>query len=193
LPLFSFEAVPIKTAGDRDKLTPLSVFEKSDFFTYEIEKALLNGTIDAALHSAKDLEEMPPVGLVVAAMTRSISASECLISKEGLGLDKLPLNSVIGTSSRARRASIIRFRRDLKVKDIRGNVDERIGQLDAGGFDAIIVAHAALIRLGYEDRISEIIPQDIVRPHPLQGRLSVQVNINRPDMIRLFRSIDERS
>ncbi|NQT46071.1 MAG: hydroxymethylbilane synthase [Candidatus Omnitrophica bacterium] len=190
LPEIDFDIVPIETRGDKDKVTPLTGPNKDDFFTYEIEKALLEGEIDVAVHSAKDLEEVPPQGLVIAARTGSVSPFECLISKGDLKLKELPPGAVVGTSSHKRKTAVINFRRDLKVKDIRGNIDERIRQLEEGKFDAIIIAHAALIRLGFEERISEIIPPDIIAPHPLQGRLSIQVRADRKELIGLFGSID---
>lgn len=191
LPDIELEIIPIETKGDRDKVTPLTGTEKSDFFTYEIEKALLEGKIDAAVHSAKDIEENMPPELVIAAMTRSVSPFECLVSVKKLKLKELPPGSIVGTSSRKRKEAITNFRNDLIVKDIRGDIDERLGQLDRGDFDAIIVAHAALLRLGYRDKVTEVIPPHIVEPHPLQGRLAVQARRNRQDMIRIFRRINE--
>jgi len=103
LPDVIFETIPIETRGDRDRVTPLSGFENSDFFTYEIEEALLEGSIDAAVHSAKDIEKNAPRKLVIAAVTRSISPFECLVSRKGLKLEELAPGSVVGTSSRKRR------------------------------------------------------------------------------------------
>ena len=191
LPHMSFDIIPIKTEGDRDKVTPLDEVEKSNFFTYDIEKALFERKIDAALHSAKDIEDNVPKELMIAAMTRSISPFECLTSKGNIKLKDLPSDSIIGTSSQKRKGAIANFRKDLLVKDIRGNIDERLKQLDRGDYDAIIVAHAALLRLGYEKRIAEIIPDYIIEPHPLQGRLAVQVRRDREDIIEIFRRIDE--
>lgn len=189
---FSVDMVIIKTRGDRDKTTPLFGREESDFFTREIEEALLRGDIDAAVHSAKDLENNIPDGLVVAAMTRSISPLECLVSRGNLSLDELPPASRVGTSSLKRKEAVLRFRKDLVVEGIRGNIEERLAQLDNGRYDAIIVAHAALIRLGCEDRIAQIIPADIIEPHPLQGRLVVQVRRDRYDLLDIFRSLNEK-
>jgi len=191
LPSVRFEAVRIDTCGDKDKTSSLAGREDSDFFTREIEEALLDGRIDAAVHSAKDLERVMPRELCIAATTCSISHFECLVSKEGHALEKLPAGAVVGTSSRKRKEAVLRFRPDLAVKDIRGNIDERMKQLDDGKFDAVIIAHAALIRLGLEDRIAQIIPKEIVEPHPLQGRLAIQVRKDRKDLQEIFRSIDE--
>ena len=190
MPFVSFEIILIDTIGDKDKTTPLSKMEGKDFFTRDIEEALLTGRIDVAVHSAKDLEEMMPEELTIACMTASISTHECLVSRNEKSLRDLPSLSRIGTSSRKRKEAILKYRNDLVVKDIRGNIDERFAQLDRGDFDAIIVAHAALIRLGLEDRISQVIPETIIEPHPLQGILAVQVREDRQDLIDAFRRIN---
>ncbi|MFH0913344.1 MAG: hydroxymethylbilane synthase [Candidatus Omnitrophota bacterium] len=192
VPKVRLEIIPIETRGDQDKVTPLIDEEGSDFFSAEIEEALLAGSIDIAIHSAKDLERDIPDGLVIAALTKSISPDECLVSRGNVPLDKLPAGSCIATSSRKRQEAILRFRPDLRVTGVRGNIDERLAQLDSGKFDALVVAHAALIRLGLEQRITQIIPQEIIPPHPLQGRLAVQIRSNREDLLEIFRSIDER-
>jgi len=192
LPGVRLEPVIISTGGDRDKKTPLSQTEGTDFFTRELEEALLKGEIDIAVHSAKDLEDDPPEGLTVAATTASISTQDCLVSGSGLTLAALPSGAVVGTSSRKRKEAILKFRPDLAVKDIRGNIDERLALVDSGKCDAVIVAHAALIRLGYQNRISQIIPDDIVQPHPLQGRIAVQVRSTRRDLIKMFKVLDGR-
>lgn len=186
-----FDIVAIETEGDKDKATPLSQRENTNFFAGEIEKALLNGEIDIAIHSAKDLEPSVASDLFFVVMTKSISPFDCLVSRKDYTLVNLPPGSVIGTSSISRRDSIFRYRQDLIAKDIRGNVDERIAQLDRGDFDAIIVAHAALIRLNLENRISQIIPSHIIEPHLLQGRLAVQIHKDKNDLIEIFRSINE--
>ena len=191
LPGISFEIKTIVTQGDRDKITPLDEFEGSDFFTHEIEQALLSGAVDIAVHSAKDLGDRLPPELVIAAITKSISAFDCLVSRNGFNLETLAKGSIVGTSSSQRKNNISKYRPDLRVKNIRGNIDERIAQLDRGDYDAIIVAHAALIRLGLERRISEIIRQEIMSVHPLQGSLVVQTRRDRNDLIELFKAIND--
>ena len=174
--------VRIKTAGDLDKVTPLSYRENSDFFTGAIEIALLEGSIDAAIHSAKDLAEEMPAELTLAAMTKTVSPHDCLVALGDQRLEDLPAGSRVGTSSQARKEGILRYRHDLAVKDIRGNVDERLRQLDDGLFDAIVVADAALIRLGWQHRRTQYIPKEIIKPHPLQGRLAIQIRKDRDDL-----------
>ena len=188
LPDLKLEVIPIKTKGDKDKNTPLVFKEGSNFFSYEIEQALLEGEIDLAVHSAKDLEEDVPRELTIALMTKSINSFDCLVSKDNRTLSELAAGSIIGTSSKNRREAILKFRGDLIPKDIRGNIEERLEQLDQGKFDAIVIAQAALIRLGLNWRISQIIPFSIIKPHPLQGRLTVQVRRDREDLLDFFRS-----
>ncbi len=192
VPELKFKVAPIKTKGDKDKLTPLSLKENSDFFTFEIEQALLNKKIDIAIHSAKDLEENIPQDLIIACMTKSISKLDSLVSRENFTLETLPTGSIVGTSSRKRKLAIFNYRKDLSTLDIRGDINERLFQLDKGYFDAIIVAHAALLRLGYKNRVSQIISSDIIQPHPLQGRLAVQVRKDRKDLRKIFRRIHEK-
>lgn len=192
LPFMRFKTVLIETRGDKDKQTPFSAVEGSDFFTREIEKALLDGDIDAAVHSAKDLEEKIPPGLAIAAITVSISSYECLVSRGNKKLDQLPAGARVGTSSSKRKARLLSYRPDLEVSDIRGTIEERLGQLDQGRFDAVIMAQAALVRLGLKARIAQIISPEIIEPHPLQGSLAVQVRARDAWLIRLFSAIDTR-
>lgn len=191
LPAFRLEFIPIKTRGDKDKVVPLIDQEDSNFFTDTIEQALLDDQIDIGIHSAKDLEKNMPEDLLIAALTRSITPYECLVSRGNVTLDKLPVGSRVATSSLKRRDAILHFRPDLVVVGIRGNIDERLAQLDNDKFDALIIAHAALIRLGYEKRIAQIIPPSIIEPHPLQGRLAIQIRKKRKDLFEIFRSINE--
>lgn len=189
----NFSVVRIHTSGDFDKVTPLVAVERLDFFTKEIEQALVEGKIDIAVHSAKDLEEDIPLQLTIAAMTKSISPYECLISRDNFKLNELPAKAIVGTSSLKRKQALLNFRNDLIVKDIRGNIEERLLQLDCGNFDAIIVAHAALLRLGLEKRISQIIPKEIIDYHPLQGRLAIQINKKRADLQNIFKVLNDEN
>jgi len=130
-----------------------------------------------------------PGQLMIVALTGSVSPYECLVSRSGKTLNGLAPGAVIGTSSKKRQGAVLKYRKDLIVKDIRGDIEERLHKLDTGKFDAVIIAHAALIRLGFKNRIAEIISRDIIMPHPLQGRLAVQVKKERRDLIRIFRGI----
>lgn len=172
-PQAHFSFVCIDTLGDKDKLIPISEVEGSDFFTREIDEALLSGKIDLAVHSSKDLPEVIPKGLVILMETPSISNFDCLVSRDNIKFMDLPRQAKIGTSSQRRKEQIVNLRRDLKIIDIRGNIQERLDLLSTGKIDALIVAHAALIRLGLEDKITEIFALNVFKAHPKQGCLSV--------------------
>jgi len=163
---------------------------EKDFFTQEIELALLEGEIDVAIHSAKDLEGNIPEELKIVALTKSISQYEALVTKKGYKLSNLPSGSKIGTSSLKRKEAVLKFRPDLIVQDIRGNINERLEQFEQEKFDAVIMAYAALLRLGYEKIASEIIGENIIAPHPLQGSLAVEIRKDRLDLDLLFRRLD---
>ncbi len=190
MPAHTFDITTIETEGDRDKRTPLFLIEKSDFFTKDLEKSLLNGAIDAAIHSAKDIEEEMPSSFVIAALTAGHISGEALVSRMGAGLKGLPEGAFMGTSSRKRKESIMKIRDDLVVRDVRGTIEERLEQLFNGDYDAIIMAAAALIRLGLEHLITELIPKNIMEPHPLQGRLAVQILKERNDLREIFKDVD---
>jgi len=178
-PHVAFEVKTYRTLGDRDRVTPLSDVEGTDFFTREIDEALLRGEIDIALHSSKDFPEVVPCGLNVILETAPLSKNDCLVAKNNFLLKDLPPKSRIGTSSRRRKEQIRFMRPDLTVVDIRGNIEERLTLLDSGKLDALIVAHAALIRLGLEGRVSEVFHLKDFPTHPKQGRLSLAINKER--------------
>lgn len=167
------EIIAIDTYGDRDKATPISDIEGTDFFTREIDDALLRNEIDFVVHSAKDLPDRLAQGLELVFITESIDPHDCLVSKSGLKLDELPKGAKIGTSSLCRKTQLKKYRSDFEIIDIRGNIGERLEKLENSDLDAIVIAAAGLIRLGLEHRITQKIPFEILRPHPLQGSLAV--------------------
>lgn len=167
------EIVGINTYGDRDRSTSISGVEGSDFFTREIDEALLRGEIDLAVHSAKDLSDELKKGLAVAFVTKSIDPYDVLVSKSGLGLAELPHGAKIGTSSLRRKTQLKKYRKDFRIVDVRGNIGDRLKKLETSDLDAIVIAAAGLIRLELEHRITQRIPFEIVKPHPLQGALAV--------------------
>lgn len=188
-----FDIVAIETYGDNDKYTPISEMEGTDFFTREIDEALLEGGIDFAVHSAKDLPRNLIDGLEVAGMTRSIDPYDCLVSRFSLKLDELPYGARIGTSSQRRKIQLKKYRNDFQIVDIRGNIEERLRLLDNHGsrnLDSIVIAAAGLVRLGLEKRILERIPLEILRPHPLQGSLAVVVRKGRPDLVKFLEKLE---
>lgn len=167
------KTVCIDTYGDKDKTTPISEIEGTDFFTREIDEALLRNEIDFAVHSAKDLPDKIPDGLCIAAITKSIDPYDALVSKNNLKLDELPYGAKIGTSSQRRKMQLKAYRNDFKIVDIRGNIQERLEKLKKSDLEAIIVAGCALMRFGLEQRITQRLPFEILRPHPLQGSLAI--------------------
>jgi hydroxymethylbilane synthase len=175
----AYPIIKIKTTGDIDKTTPISEVEGSDFFTKELDAALLGGCIDIAVHSSKDLPDRLADDLEVALETDSISLNDALISKGGLKFSELPEGARIGTSSKRRKAQVKSLRKDLEAADIRGNIGQRIALVDSGSIDALIVAESALIRLGLQYRASEILPLELFKTHPKQGSLSLVVRKGR--------------
>ena len=166
----------IHTKGDKVLDTPLPLIGGKGLFTAELEAALHANTIQCAVHSLKDLPTEQPVGLVIGAILARAPAGDVLISRSGKTLAELPQNATIGTSSRRRGAQLLRTRPDLQLLDIRGNVDTRIQKALAadGPYDAILLAHAGLERLGYDHVITEVLPFPIMLPAPGQGAIAVQ-------------------
>ena len=184
-PTLEFEIVPITTKGDKILNSPLSVIGDKGLFTKEIEEALLRGEIDFAVHSLKDLPTELPKGLTIAAYTLRDFPFDVLVSKDGKKLKELPEGAVVGTSSLRRKVQLKRFRPDLVVKDIRGNVDTRLRKLDEGLYDAVILAQSSLERLNLENRISEVL--DYFIPAVGQGIMAVETREDNGELIELLR------
>ncbi len=207
-PDFEAEIIGIDTYGDKDRVTPISQIEGTDFFTREIDDALLkreidpstmlrvNGergrNIDLAVHSAKDLPDSLREGLAIVVQTKSIDPYDALVSKNGLKLAELPQGARIGTSSFRRKTQLSRYRDDFNVVDIRGNIGERLKRLDAGDLDAIVIAACGLLRLGLEHRITQRVPFEILKPHPLQGALAIVARAEDLQVHNLLSVIDSR-
>ncbi len=166
----------IQTRGDQVLDTPLPLIGGKGVFTAELEMALYEKRIDCAVHSLKDLPTQQPSGLTIGAIAARANPADVLISRHGYTLSTLPHGARIGTSSYRRAAQLLHIRPDLKMLDIRGNVDTRIRKaLDvAGDYDAIVLAYAGLERLGYVDVISEVLELTVMLPAPGQGAIAVQ-------------------
>lgn len=190
----NFEVVGIATSGDRMSAAGGPVPAGKGIFTREIELALLDGEIDLAVHSLKDLPTEVPDGLRIAAIPRRARPNDVLISRDGATFDKLKQGAVIGTGSPRRSAQILAARPDLSVRDIRGNIDTRLRKLDEGRYDAVILAYAGLDRLGLKERISEALPVDVMMPAVGQGALAVEIRRDDAEIAGLLDPIhDERS
>lgn len=173
----------IKTSGDMISDVPLAVIGGKGVFTKEIEEALLDGRIDLAVHSLKDLPTILPGGLQLSAISEREDARDALILSIGSStpdatIESLPEGAVVGTSSQRRMAQLKHLRRDIRIKDLRGNVDTRLRKLDEGGYDAIILASAGLLRLGLGHRISQAIPTESILSAVGQGALAIETRAN---------------
>ena len=163
----------IKTRGDRDKRPFLEIDASRGLFVKELEEALLDGRADVAVHSLKDMPVDTPPGLRLAAVPFRLDPRDALVSK-GDTLDRLPPGARTGTGSRRRAVQVMSYRSDLQVVDLRGNVDTRLGKVESGELDAVILAAAGLIRLGLQDRITEYLPTDRFLPAVGQGALGIE-------------------
>ncbi|MEI6856477.1 hydroxymethylbilane synthase [Psychrilyobacter sp.] len=178
----------IITSGDKDQRTNWNKDNKSlkDMFVKEIEKALLEGEIQLAVHSMKDMPECPPEGLITGAIPLREDNRDIMISKTGASLMELPAGSVIGTSSLRRVESIRNLRPDLVIEPIRGNIHTRIEKLKNENFDGIILAYAGLKRVGLAHLATEIFDVHKIMPAPGQGALCIQCNGNDTSTIKLL-------
>jgi len=174
-PLCVFEIIRIKTQGDRDSQTPLESMGGEGVFVKQIEIALLDGEIDLAVHSMKDLPTVLPDGLTIGAIPKRIDPSDVLISKNNLDFPHLPQAAKIGTGSLRRQAQLLHARGDLVIKDIRGNVDTRLEKLRSENLDAIVLAAAGVQRLGRSDVITQRLPYSISLPAVGQGAIGVEI------------------
>ena len=143
-------------------------------FTKEIQRALLDNAADLAVHSLKDLptEEVP--GLCLAAVPERADPGDAMVCRKWSSLDELPQGAVVGSGSLRRQSQILRVRPDLKLKDIRGNVETRLKKLDGGDFDALILAEAGLRRLGLEEHITQVLPVSVMLPAVGQAALGLE-------------------
>ena len=168
------DRIEINTTGDLTPDVPLSRIGSRALFTKQIDDALLDRRIDLAVHSLKDLPTELPDGIMVAAVSTREDPRDALVSRGPLRWADLPPGAVIATSSLRRRAQLLHARRDLRIVDIRGNVDTRLAKLDGRhDWNAIVLAAAGLIRLGFTQRIGERLSPEIMLPAPGQGALAL--------------------
>jgi hydroxymethylbilane synthase len=180
-PALRLEVCLISTTGDRVLQTPLPLIGGKGLFTAELEAALRDGSIDMAVHSLKDLPtEMPP-GLALGAVPERADPRDAMVSRAGYTLDALPPGAGVGTSSTRRAAQVLHRRPDIRILDLRGNADTRLRKAmdPAGPYDAILIARAALERLGRLDDATEVLDEETMLPAPGQGAMAIQCRAER--------------
>lgn len=183
------EIVTYTTRGDRDTHRPLPEIGGKGLFTTEIEAALRQGRVDAAVHSLKDLPIEGSPSLVIGAVLARADARDVLVSRSGLPLQGLPPRPRIGTSSRRRAAQILVARPDAQIVPLRGNVDTRLRKAESDEYDAVVLAAAGLLRLGLTAAITEWLPLEVMIPAPGQGALAVQCRADNWSMLELLAAI----
>jgi hydroxymethylbilane synthase len=185
------DLVVVKTRGDLDQDRSLSQMAGPGVFSKELEAALARGEVDLAVHSCKDLPARLPPPLVLAAVPRRADARDCLVGRAGIALQSLDSGATVATGSARRRALVARARPDLQLADLRGNLDTRLAKLDAGFFDAIVVARAGLVRLGRDDRASEVLPAELFVPAPGQGALAIEARSDATGILAMLAEVDD--
>lgn len=183
----------IVTKGDRILDVPLAQIGGKGLFTKEIEEELLDGTVDLAVHSLKDMPTVLPEGLCLTVITSRANVGDAFVSNKYNSFAELPHGAVLGTSSLRRRAQLLAARPDLKIVDLRGNVDTRLRKLDEGNMDAIILAAAGLQRLGHGDRIKEIIPTSVCLPAVGQGALAIECRTDNTEVREMLAFLNDKA
>jgi hydroxymethylbilane synthase len=182
------ELVPITTTGDKILDAPLAKIGGKGLFVKEIENALLAGEIDLAVHSLKDVPMIIPEGLTLSAITEREEPYDVLISRNGKKLEELHSGAVVGTSSLRRQVQIKRKRRDLRVEILRGNVDTRLRKLKEGLYDAIVLAHAGVKRMGFSGEVSQVLKDFI--PAVGQGSLAIETRAEDERVINFVKVLN---
>ena len=185
------ELLLIETDGDRDQATALSAMGGFGVFTKAIQTALLDGRADVAVHSLKDLPTIPVPELTLAAVPERGATGDAFVSTRFARFADLPRGATVGTSSLRRRAQLLHKQPDLKLVELRGNVETRLRKLDEQNLDAIVLAEAGLTRLGLADRITELLPQDWMLPAVGQGAIGLECRADDADAAHLVSGLTD--
>jgi len=193
------ELVHVSTMGDRDRSESLATFGGIGVFTREVQRAVLDGRADLAVHSLKDLPTEPAEGLVLAAVPARAPRFDAIILPFGASpsddaasaLAALPGHARVGTGSPRRRAQLLRLRPDLRLEDVRGNIDTRLRKLDEGHYDAIVLAEAGLVRLGLDGRISARLTPPQFMPAVGQGALGLECRSDDAETLTVLKLLDD--
>lgn len=178
-----------ETIGDKNQQISLRTLGKTDFFTQEIDHALLSGICRIGIHSAKDLSDPLPVGLKIVALTQGLDPSDALVLRQGESFNTLPRGGRIATSSERREKAVRNLREDFSFIDVRGTIGERLAKLETGEADGVVIAEAALIRLHLTHLNRITLPGETV---PFQGQLAVVAREDDTLMQEFFACLDSR-
>lgn len=189
----TYEIEIIKTKGDKIIDVSISKIGDKGLFTKEIEQSLINGGIDMAVHSLKDLPTALPEGLKLGAFSKRAERRDVLISNKYDSLEEIPLNGRIGTGSLRRKSQLLNYRNDLEIVEIRGNITTRLNKLEELNLDGIILAHAGIYRLGLDDYLKQIIDVNIILPAVSQGIIAVEIRNGDEETTELAGSISNKN
>ena len=192
-PGLKVELKKMTTKGDKILDAPLAKIGGKGLFTKELEMDMLSGGIDLAVHSLKDMPTELPAGLCLTAVTKRFDPGDAVVSPEFKTLENLPQGAKVGTSSLRRKAQLLHVRPDLNICDLRGNVNTRLAKLESENFAAIILAVAGLKRLGFGDRITEVLPREMVLPAVGQGALAIETRADDTDMRELLAFLNDEA
>ncbi len=186
-----FQVRTISTVGDVSSEAPLASLGRG-IFVKEIERALLDGKLDMAVHSLKDMPTYLPDGLTIGAVCKRRDPRDVLVDRWDCPLVRLPPGARIGTSSPRRAAQLMALRRDVEVLPIRGNVDTRLRKAAGDQYDGVVLAAAGIMRVGLEGEVTEYLSTDDFVPAPGQGALAVEVRDDDEDMLALLSAVEDR-
>jgi hydroxymethylbilane synthase len=185
-PQLQIELVPMKTKGDKILDVPLSKIGDKGLFTKELELGLLSGELDMAVHSLKDMPTLLPRGLSISTFCEREEPRDVFLSKNGIPLQELPTGAIIGTSSLRRKSQLKHYRPDFEFEDLRGNLQTRWRKLTESNMEGIVLAAAGVKRLGWEDRITQILSENMMLPAVGQGSIALEIVEHRSDILELL-------
>ena len=185
------EIIIIRTSGDKFQQTSFSQIGTKGVFIKELEDALLDERIDLAVHSMKDVPTEMPAGLIIAAIGKREDVRDALLSAGGATLESLPRGARVGTSSLRRQSQLLHARPDLRMLELRGNVDTRIAKLKRGDYDAIVLAKAGLDRLGLSENITQVLPHELSLPAAGQGAIGIEARERDEKTLRALGALED--
>jgi hydroxymethylbilane synthase len=185
------EVVIIKTSGDKMQQAPLTQIGGKGIFIKELEEALLDESVDLAVHSVKDIPTDTPSRLFFPAVCRRDDVRDCLVSNNGTALANLKQGARVGTSSLRRQAQLRHYRPDLDIRELRGNVDTRLRKVESGEYEAIVLSKAGLDRLGWSAKITEPLSTDISLPAVGQGAIAIESRVKEQEAAQILEKLND--